>query len=111
MSGMQAPSAAGDELGLRKVRHLLIASAVAILLTGCGLPAERNMQAYEVCLSRHPQEAALCEGPREAYEVGTATYQARATPMVLPAGGSDHPAPAPVQLRPNLMPVAPGPNG
>jgi hypothetical protein len=109
MSGKQAPFAAGDKLRPGEVRHLLVASAVAILLTGCGLPAERNVQAYEACMSRHPQEAALCEGPREAYEVDTSAYQARATPVALPAGGGYHSAPVPP--RPNLTPVPPGPNG
>jgi hypothetical protein len=111
MSGKRAPFAAGDKSGLREVRHLLIASAVAILLAGCGLPAERNVQAYEACMSRHPQEAALCEGPRDAYEVDTSIYQARATPIPLPGAGSYHPAPAPVLVRPNLVPVTAGPNG
>jgi hypothetical protein len=110
MSGKQAPSAAGDKLRPGEVRHLLVASAVAILLTSCGLPAERNVQAYEACMSRHPQEAALCEGPREAFEVDTSIHQARATPITLPPGDGSHPAPAPVQLRTNLVPVTAGPN-
>ena len=69
----------GKTEGGRRVKHLLVASAVAIVLTGCSLPAERNVRAYDACISRHPQDAPLCEGPRQAYEVDTATFQARAT--------------------------------
>jgi hypothetical protein len=70
---------AGDsDLAVEQVRRLLIASAIAISLTGCVLPAERDVRVYDNCRSRHPQEAALCEGPRQAYEVGTSTLQARA---------------------------------
>jgi hypothetical protein len=70
---------AGDsDLAVRQVRRLLIASAITIILTGCGLPAERDVRVYDNCRSRHPQETALCEGPRQAYEVGTSPLQARA---------------------------------
>jgi hypothetical protein len=68
----------GKPAMMKQVWCLPIASAVAVLLTGCGLPAERNVRAYDACMSRHPQEAALCEGPREAYEFDTSIYQARA---------------------------------
>jgi hypothetical protein len=101
-----------------QVKHLLIASALAIVVTGCGLPAGRDVRAYDVCLSRHPQEAALCEGPRQAYDVDTSTYQAKATAISPPASSSyearsaaSPPALTPVALRPQLMPVTPGPNG
>jgi hypothetical protein len=103
---------------VERMKHLVVASAVAILLTGCGLPADRDVRAYGACVSRHPQEAALCEGPRQAYEVDTSTYQARAA-AISPAAGSSseersaatHPARTPVPLRPNLVPVTFGPNG
>jgi hypothetical protein len=84
MSGKRAPFAEGGKIRVRQVNHLLIASAVAIVLAGCSLPAERNVRAYDACMSRHPQDAPLCEGPRQAYEVDTSTYQARATPGDLP---------------------------
>jgi hypothetical protein len=111
MSGKRAPSAEGGKITGRAVKHLLMASAVATLLTGCGLPAERNVRAYDACLSRHPQDEPLCAGPREAYEVDTSTYQARATAITWPAGASYQPAPMPVPLRLNSRPVTPGPNG
>lgn len=100
------------------MKQLVIASALAILVTGCGLPADRSVRAYNACMSRHPQEAALCEGPRQAYEVDTSTYQATAA-VVSPLGGSSsaerstaaHPALTPVRLHPNPVPVTSGPNG
>jgi hypothetical protein len=92
--------------GAQQLKHLFIASALTIVLTACGLPAERDVRAYDACMSRHPQEAALCEGPRLAYEVDTATFQARAAVYSLPAGSSyeeppaaAHPALRPVPLR------------
>jgi hypothetical protein len=84
MNGKRAPSAESGTITVRRVKHLLMTSAVAIVLTGCSLPAERNVRAYDACMSRHPQSAPLCEGPREAYEVDTATYQAQAAPGNLP---------------------------
>jgi hypothetical protein len=101
-----------------QVKHLLIASTFAVVLTGCGLPAGRDVRAYDVCISRHPQEAALCEGPRQAYEVDTSTYQAKATAISPPASSSyaersaaSHPALTPVPLGPNLTPITSGPSG
>ncbi len=106
-------------LATEHIKHLLIASAIAILLAGCGLPAERDVRAYDACMARHPQEEALCEGPRRAYEVDTSTYQARAAAAIsLPAGGNYDersapglPATTPLPLRPTLAPVTSGPNG
>jgi hypothetical protein len=60
------------------VEQLLILSTLAIVLAGCSLPAARDVRAYHACVARHPQEAALCEGPRQAYEVDVATLQAGA---------------------------------
>jgi hypothetical protein len=80
--------------GAEQLKHLFIASALTIVLTACGLPAERDVRAYDGCMSRHPQEAALCEGPRQAYEVDTATFQARAAAYGLPAGSSYEELPA-----------------
>ena len=109
MSGKRALSAEGSKITAGPVKHLLMASAVAMLMTGCGLPAERNVRAYDACISRHPQDEPLCEGPREAYEVNTSTYQARATAITWPAGANYQPAPVP--LRPNSTSAIPGPNG
>jgi hypothetical protein len=100
------------------VKHLLIAGAVAIVLIGCTLPADRDARAFANCIGRHPQEAALCEGPRQAYEVDTATYQARAAAINPPTGAgyeersaAPRPALVSVPLRPNPTPATAGPNG
>jgi hypothetical protein len=89
-----------------QLKHLFIASALTIVLTACGFLAERDVRAYNACMSRHPQEAPLCEGPSQAYEVDTATFQARAAAYSLSAGSSyeelpaaAHPALTPVPLR------------
>ncbi len=99
-------------------KHLLIASAIAIVLAGCALSADRDTRAYANCIARHPAEAALCEGPRQAYEVDTSTYQATAAAFSPPAGrkyekspAAAHPELTPPQLRPNQTPVSSGPNG
>jgi hypothetical protein len=118
MSRDLATPAGGGNLAVEQVKHLMIASALAIVLGGCGLPPARDARAYDTCMSRHPEEAALCEGPRQAYEVDTSTYQARAARISPLAGGgydegsaAAHPALAPVPLRPNLTPVTSDPNG
>jgi len=59
-----ATRAGSGESGAAQVKHLLIISALTIVLTGCGFPAGRDVRAYDTCMSLHPQEAALCEGPR-----------------------------------------------
>jgi hypothetical protein len=51
------------------VQQLLIGSALSLIVGACSLPADREPRAYNVCLARHAQETALCEGPRQAYEV------------------------------------------
>jgi hypothetical protein len=70
-------------LRVARVKQVLILSTLAIVVTGCGLPAGRDVRAYNACVARHPHEAALCEGPRQAYEVDAATLQARAAAIGL----------------------------
>jgi hypothetical protein len=104
-------------LGLAQAKHLMGASAVAILLAGCGLPAQPDVRAYDNCMSRHPQEVPLCEGPRAAYEVDTSIFEAKAASISAPAVGSydrqseGPPAPKPLPIRPHLAPVTSGPSG
>jgi hypothetical protein len=93
------------------VQQLLIASALSLLVSACSLPADRGTRAYNVCLARHPQEAAVCEGPRQAYEVDASDIPARATATrpaagYLPEGGSAGAGPAlkPVPLHPDRIP-------
>jgi len=55
---------------------------------GCGVPASRDVRAFDACIARHPQEEAVCEGPRQAYELDPPALQARADVVSPPAGGS-----------------------
>jgi hypothetical protein len=59
------------------VNRLLIVPALAVLLSGCSLAAERDVRAYNACISRHPQDMVVCEAPRQAYEVDLPTFQAK----------------------------------
>jgi hypothetical protein len=54
---------------MEDVKRLLILSALPVLLGGCGFAGDRDIRAYNTCLARHPQDAVVCEGPRQAYEV------------------------------------------
>ena len=108
----------GRRLGTEQVQKLLIASALSLLASACSLPADRETRAYNVCLARHAQETAICEGPRQAYEVDASDIPARAIANRPAAGytrevGSAGAGPAlrPVPLHPDRMPVTPGPNG
>jgi len=67
-----------DPQNVARVKQPLILSMIAIVVTGCSLSAGRDVRAYNACVARHPHEAALCEGPRQAYEVDAATLQAGA---------------------------------
>ena len=60
------------------MKELLIASLVTMALTSCSDPASRDVLAYDACVARHPQELAVCEGPRQAYELDPIALQARA---------------------------------
>jgi hypothetical protein len=75
-----------DEQGARQVRikqvnPLLIIFVLAIVLSGCGFAANRDMRAYNACMLRHSQEAAICDGPRQAYEVDLPVFQAKSAVM------------------------------
>jgi hypothetical protein len=99
------------------VQQLLIASALSLIVSACSLPANRETRAYNVCLARHPQEAAVCEGPRQAYEVDASDIPARATASrpgagyISEGGSAVLPALRPVPLHAGPMPVTSGPNG
>jgi hypothetical protein len=86
-------------------------------VSGLGLGAGLDVRAYDNCLARHPQDTLVCEGPRQAYEVGPTIVQARSTTTRSPAGYDYeeglalNPPMTPVQLRPGPMPVISGPNG
>ena len=71
-----------------RVKQLLVASALAAVLTGCSLSAGRDVRAYDTCLARHPGDAALCEGPRQAYQLDAATVQLGAGAINRQSGSS-----------------------
>ena len=71
------------------MKELLIASLVTMALTGCGDPASRDVRAYGACVARHPQEEAVCEGPRQAYELDPIAIQATAD-AVSPGAGAGY---------------------
>lgn len=50
------------------MKRLLAISALLLILTGCGLAAERDVQAYHGCIARHSQDPVVCEAPRQAYQ-------------------------------------------
>jgi hypothetical protein len=97
---------------------LIIVGAMAGLLSGCGIAAKVNARndmqvsktAYKTCLTQHAQDAAACEGPRQAYEADLSAYRAtsaglRSAPVYVPADPGLQPLP------PNPMSVVVGPNG
>jgi hypothetical protein len=93
----------------RELKQLLVLSVVPIVLAGCGSPASRDVRAYDACVARHPQEAALCEGPRQAYELDPTAFQARASAIGRPGGSSNEVtfACGPSFARPRAAPFQP----
>ena len=51
-----------------------------LLFGGCTLAPDRNLQAFNACLTRHPQDAPLCEAPLHAYQLDLPTVAASAAP-------------------------------
>jgi hypothetical protein len=60
---------------MSRVKQFLMPLALAIVVTGCSLPAGHGIRAFNTCIARHPGETALCEGPRQAYEVDAPTLR------------------------------------
>jgi hypothetical protein len=48
-----------------------------LLVSGCGIAPDRSVQAANACLTRHPQDAPLCEAPRQAYQIDLPIVAAR----------------------------------
>ena len=63
---------AGTESRIRCREPVAIAQRLAIRRR-ChwlrGSPISLDGLAYDTCLARHPRDVALCEGPRQAYEL------------------------------------------
>jgi hypothetical protein len=91
------------ELGRAKLKQLFIISLLAIALTGCGLPTSRDVRAYNTCAGRHPRELAVCEGPRQAYELNPTAFEARAAADSSIKQLSPAPSLAPVPLHPSSI--------
>jgi hypothetical protein len=96
------------------VNRLPIVSALAVLLAGCSLAGNQNVRAYNACVSRHPQDVVICEGPRQAYEIDDFTFSVRSAAigdsyeegLAVPVS-----PPAPMLLHPDPIPVTFGLNG
>ena len=59
------------------VAGLFVVLALSVLLGGCGLTVGQDVRAYNTCLTRHPDDTMVCEGPREAYELDPSIVQPR----------------------------------
>jgi len=62
---------------------------------------ERDVLAYNACVTRHPQDVVLCEGPRQAYVIDPSPLQARSAAITSQARyrveeGLAGPVPAPL---------------
>jgi hypothetical protein len=91
-------------------------SAFLVFFSGCGLGEGRDVRVYNACLTRHPQDVVVCEGPRQAYEVDPAIVQARSADGAFTAdysfgngAGSPNPPTPPVLLHASPM-TGTGPN-
>jgi len=51
-----------------------------LLVSGCGVAPDRSPQVVNACLIRHPQDAPLCEAPRQAYQVDLPIVAASSAP-------------------------------
>ena len=65
------------QIRIQAVKRLLMVSAFLVVLSGCGLGIGRDVRAYNTCVARHPEDAVVCEGPRQAHEVDPTIVQAR----------------------------------
>jgi hypothetical protein len=77
-----------SEFGVQKLNQLLCPLALTSALIGCSSPESRDVLAYDACIARHPQELALCEGPRQAYQLDPAAFQSRAVAAASPPANS-----------------------
>ena len=66
------------------MKRLFIVPVLAVLLSGCGVAAKVNARhdmeaskvAYKACLAERGQDAAACDGLRQAYEADLLAYRA-----------------------------------
>jgi pSer/pThr/pTyr-binding forkhead associated (FHA) protein len=74
---------------LEAVKRLLMVLALSVLTGGCGIAVGQDVRAYDACLSRHPHDTVVCEGPRQAYELEPSVVQPRSVAS-RPAASYDH---------------------
>jgi hypothetical protein len=67
-----------SRLRLVQMRRLLIALALPLVATACGVASDHDARAYNGCLVRHAQDPLVCDGPLEAYRVDASDLPARA---------------------------------
>jgi pSer/pThr/pTyr-binding forkhead associated (FHA) protein len=63
-----------------------IALALSFFASGCSLAVGQDVRAYNTCLSRHPHDTVVCEGPRQAYELDPSIVQLRSVASRRAAG-------------------------
>jgi hypothetical protein len=61
---------------MQQVKQRLILLALSACMAGCSFAADRDTRAYNMCLRRHPQDALVCDGPRQAYQFDGSVLQA-----------------------------------
>jgi hypothetical protein len=86
------------------LKRLFIASAVAVLLSGCAIAAkvsarhemETSKAAYKACLAQNGRDLDACEGLRQTYEADLAAYRTTsAAARPAPVYSNEGPVPAP----------------
>lgn len=58
-------------------KRLFMVLSLSVLAGGCSLAVGQDVRAYNTCLSRHPHDTPVCEGPRQAYELEPSVVQPR----------------------------------
>jgi hypothetical protein len=62
------------------VKAFLLLSFLLLLFSGCSPTPDRNVRAFNACVTRHAQDAVVCEAPLQAYQVDAPTLAARLLP-------------------------------
>ena len=78
-----------SQTGIEEVQRLLIASALPLIVTACGIAYDRDARAYSACLVRHAQDPLVCV---DRYK------RTRSTPPIFRQKRRLQPCP-PVQIR------------
>src|ERR1700748_3570719 len=65
-----------SRLGLGPARRVLIAAALPLVAAGCGMAGDRDARAYNTCVMRHAEDALVCEGLLQAYQVDASDFPA-----------------------------------